>query len=168
MTPFSPSDLSPELATWIERAGGRVSVDPARWPGVYVALSTGEVSYVVERFLANAAGYRAEIRDTTVRVPFELHELPPGAELQRLSDGPLGGFERLAADGVVFGDFGFGPQGSWPTPVPFAPPTTGRRPWRRSSSRISAPTARRCSRSAASRERRHARRSAPDSLIEVT
>lgn len=94
------------------------------WISVSLSHRGGEAKHrfrtpsldVVERFLANEAGTTARFRaglPHDIRVPFELHELPSAAALERLSDGPLGGFERLTVRGAVIGDFGFGPRGAF-------------------------------------------------------
>jgi hypothetical protein len=145
MTSFLPEDLSAELKEWLATARARVSLNPERWPGVFVSLSEGEVAYlferdddgwitvfessrgqepvrafrtpsldVVERFLASEAGSAARFQagvPGNVRVPFAIEELPAGATLQPVSDGPLGGLEQLLVDGVVIGEFAYAPRG---------------------------------------------------------
>jgi len=69
---------------------------------------------VLERFLANEAGPVARFLagiPGSVRVPFRLDEIAPGATLRILSDGELGGFEELRIGDAVIGEFGFGPRG---------------------------------------------------------
>jgi hypothetical protein len=60
--------------------------------------------------VGSAARFRAGVPGN-VRVPFTVEELPASATLEPLETGPLGGVERLTVDGVVIGDFGFGPRG---------------------------------------------------------
>lgn len=49
MTGLDPEEFSPELAAWLARADGRITVDPRRWPGAFVVLDGGETAYVLDR-----------------------------------------------------------------------------------------------------------------------